>query len=278
MYPPLIGVNIAACIVKAIPHENLGACPRGSAKGKPFVMLTHFSRAVAQLTDPGMRRVLWFGVLGALAVFSVLWATVWWLLVNVDPASIWGLSTIIEWTGDLFDWLAGLAFVGTLLVATFLMFPAVVTIVVGLFLDQVAEVVEKRHYPELGAPRKQPLLETLGSTAKFAAIVILLNLLVLPIYLILLFIPGANLLLYYLLNGYLIGREFFELAAFRRMDRIEAERLRKSYRGKVMMAGVMLAFLMTIPVVNLLAPVLGAAFMVHVTQDLLRRQAAREPS
>ena len=159
--------------------------------------------------------------------------------------------------------------------ATFLMFPAVMVIVVGLFLDQVAEVVEQRHYPELGEPRQQPMLETLSSTVKFAAIIVLLNVLVLPIYLILLIIPGANLLLYYLLNGYLIGREFFELAAFRRMEPGEAHRLRKTYRGKVMMAGVMLTFLMTIPVVDLLAPVLGAAFMVHVTQDLTRRQIAK---
>jgi len=238
-------------------------------------MLTHFSKAVAQLTDPKMRRVLWLGILGALAIFTVLWAAVWWFLANVDPASIWGLAALVEWMGEAFDWVAGLAFFGALFVATFLMFPAVVTIVVGLFLDQVAEVVEQRHYPELGAPRKQSILETLGSTVKFAFIVVLLNLLVMPVYLILLFIPGANLVLYYLLNGYLIGREFFELAAFRRLEPAEAARLRKSYRSKVMMAGVMLTFLMTVPVVNLLAPVLGAAFMVHVTQDLLRRQAVK---
>jgi len=238
-------------------------------------MLMHFSRAVAQLTDPKMRRVLWLGILGALAIFTFLWAAVWWLLVNVDPASIWGLATIVEWMGGAFDWLAGLAFFGALLVATFLMFPAVVMIVVGLFLDQIAEVVEQRHYPELGEPREQPLLKTLASTVKFAAIVVLLNVLVLPVYLVLLFIPGANLLLYYLLNGYLIGREFFELAAFRRMEPDEAGRLRKSFRGKVMMAGVLMTFLMTIPFVNLLAPVLGVAFMVHVTQDLMRRQIAK---
>lgn len=238
-------------------------------------MLTHFLKAASQLTDPGMRRVLWLGIAGATAIFAILWVAVWWLLANIDPASIWGLSTIVEWLGEAFDWVAGLAFIGTMLVATFLLFPAVVTMVFGLFLDQVAEVVERRHYPDLGMARKQPMLEILASTAKFAAIVILLNLLVLPLYLILMFIPGANLLLYYLLNGYLIGREFFELAAFRRMEPSEAHRLRRAWRGKVMMAGVMLTFLMTVPVANLLAPVLGAAFMVHVTQDLLRRQAAK---
>jgi CysZ protein len=241
-------------------------------------MLTYLFMAVAQLTDPKMRGVLWLGVFGALAVFSVLWAAVWWLLIHIDPSSIWGLSSIVHWLGQTFDWLAGFAFFGTMIVATFLMFPAVVTIVVGLFLDRVAAIVEERHYPELGPARNQPVIETVLSAIKFAAVVILLNLVVLPAYVILIFIPGANLVLYYLLNGYLVGREFFELAAFRRMTEAEAHRLRRAYRGKVLLAGVILTFLMTVPVVNLLAPVLGAAFMVHVTQDLLRRQAVKIPA
>lgn len=249
--------------------------PADAHAGKPVIMLTHLVKAAAQLTDPKMRRVLWLGIAGALAVFAMLWAAVWWLLANVDPASVWGLSTIVEWMGEFADWVAGFAFFGTMLVATFLLFPAVVTTVFGLFLDRVADVVEQRHYPELGPARKQSLPEVVASTVKFAAVVILLNLLVLPLYLLLIFIPGANLLLYYLLNGYLIGREFFELAALRRMAPADAHRLRRAWRGKLMLAGVMLTFLMTIPVANLLAPVLGAAFMVHVTQDLRRRQAAK---
>lgn len=229
--------------------------------------------AVGQLADPRMRGVLWMGVLGALAVFTLLWTAVWWLLSALDPSAVWGLSTLIEWSGDYFDWVASAAFLGAMLVATFLMFPAVVTIVVGLFLDRVADAVEARHYPDLGAPRPQPLAETLISTVKFAMIVVLLNILILPLYLVLFLLPPANLVLYYLLNGYLVGREFFELAAFRRLPPAEAVRLRRAFRSRVLMAGVILTFLMTIPVVNLLAPVLGAAFMVHVAHDLMRRQA-----
>jgi uncharacterized protein involved in cysteine biosynthesis len=249
--------------------------PGAARKGKPFAMLTYLTKSVAQLTDPKMRQILWLAVAGALALFALLWALVWWLLASIDPSSIWGLSAIVEWMGNTFDWLAGFAYFGTMIMATFLLFPAVVTMVVGLLLDRVADVVEQRHYPELGAARHQPLLETLASTAKFAAIVVLLNLLVMPLYLLLIFIPGANLVLYYLLNGYLIGREFFELAAFRRMSAAESDRVRRVYRGKVMLSGVLLTFLMTIPFVNLLAPVLGAAFMVHVTQDLRRREEAK---
>jgi uncharacterized protein involved in cysteine biosynthesis len=229
--------------------------------------------AVGQLTDPRMRGVLWMGVLGALAVFALLWAAVWWLLSAVDPSGVWGLSTLMEWSGDYFDWVSSAALVGAMLVATFMMFPAVVTIVVGLFLDRVADAVEARHYPELGAPRPQSLAETLLSTVKFAMIVVLLNILILPLYLVLFLLPPANLVLYYLLNGYLVGREFFELAAFRRLPPAEAVRLRRAFRSRVLLAGVVLTFLLTIPVVNLLAPVLGAAFMVHVAHDLMRRQA-----
>jgi len=228
--------------------------------------------ALGQLTDPRLRGVLWMGIVGALVVFALLWAAVWWFLLAFDPSAIWGLSTLMDWFGDYVDWIAGVAFAGAMLVATFLMFPAVVTIVVGLFLDKVADAVDARHYPELGPPRRQPLSETVISTVKFAVIVILLNILILPLYLVLMLVPGGSVVLYYLLNGYLVGREFFELAAFRRLDAAAATRLRRAYRSRVLAAGIVLTFLMTIPVVNLLAPVLGAAFMVHVAQDLMRRR------
>lgn len=219
-----------------------------------------------------MRRVLWLGVFGALAVFAALWALVWWLLGWIDPASVWGLSTLIEWFGEYFDWIAGFAFAGVMLVATFLLFPAVVTILVGLLLDQVVDAVEAKHYPGLGQARKQSIGEILVTTIKFAAILILLNLLALPFYILLIFIPGANLILYYVLNGYLIGREYFELVAYRRLEPGEAVALRRRNRAYVFAAGVTLTFLMTIPVVNLIAPVVGAAFMVHATYDLMRRR------
>lgn len=237
-------------------------------------MIKHLARSFRQLSDPRLSRVLLFGVLGAIVIFAGLWSATWWALTVIDPASIWGLETMIGWFGDSVDWLAGIAFVGAILVVTFLMFPAVVTIVVGFFVDQVAEAVEARHYPDAGAARPQPVLEVLGTTARFAAIAVSLNLLMLPVYLILSFLPPFNIVLYYLLNGYLVGREYFELAAFRRLPPSQATRLRRRFRGRMLFAGVILVFFMTIPFINLIAPVLGAAFMVHVTQDMMRRWPA----
>lgn len=238
-------------------------------------MIAHLSRSIAQLSDPRLRNVILFAVLGAVTVFVLLWGIAWWLLAHFDPSGIWGLAWLSEHMGATFDWLAGFAFVAALLIATFLMFPGVVTILVGLFLERVADAVEDRYYPDAGPARAQPIPEILASTLKFAAVVVLLNLLVMPFYLVLVFIPGANLVLYYLLNGYLIGREYYELVAFRRLPAGEATRLRRSFRSRVLIAGIVVTFLMTIPVVNLIAPVIGAAFMVHVTHDLLRRAPAR---
>ncbi len=240
-------------------------------------MIGNFAKAVSQLTDPRLRRVLWLGVLGALGAFAVLWAVVWWLLGWIDPSSIWGLAWLIDWLGETFDWIAGIAFLAGLLVATFLMFPAVVTVIVGFLLEEVAAAVEARHYPQAGDPRRQPMMEVLGSTLKFAVIVILLNLLILPVYLILFIVPPLNLILFYLLNGYLIGREYFELVAFRRLPPEMATRLRRQNRARVLLSGVALTFCMTVPIVNLFAPILGVAFMVHVVHDIMRRTGTAEP-
>ncbi len=250
------------------------SCRPGAGPVNPVTMIGYLTKAFAQLTDPKLRGVLWFGILGALAVFAALWTATWWLLSTVDPSSIWGLGWLIETLGEAFGWIAGLAYFGAMLAATFLMFPAVVTILVGLLLEKVVDAVEARHYPELGEARKQGLGEILGTTVKFALTLILLNLLVLPLYLVLIFIPGANLVLYYLLNGYLIGREYFELVAFRRLMPGEAIQLRRENRTRVLIAGVVLTFLMTIPVVNLIAPVLGVAFIAHLAHDLIRRRPA----
>ena len=94
-----------------------------------------------------------------------------------------------------------------------------------------------------------------------------------PLYLLLLFLPPFNLFVFYLLNGYLLGREYFEIVAVRRLDMATAKRLRRTYRGRVFMAGVVIALLLTVPLVNLITPIVATAFMLHVFEGLRRREA-----
>ena len=85
------------------------------------------------------------------------------------------------------------------------------------------------------------------------------------------FVPPVNFFVFYALNGYLIGREFFELVAHRRMDPVQAQYLRRSFSGQVFLAGAVIAVMMTIPIFNLVAPVIGAAAMVFLFEKWRNR-------
>lgn len=231
-------------------------------------MISQFSKAVGQLGDPKLRRVLWLSIGLSLVLFVVLWFTLWWVATTVPAEAIPGVQWMQETLGEIVDWLAGFLFVGTLLVLTLMLFPAVVTVIVGFFLDEVADAVEARHYPALPAARDQSLSEVVISTVKFALLVVALNLLALPFYILLIFVPPLNLVLFYMVNGYLVSREYFDMVAQRRLAPGDVKRLRRSHRGRLQLAGMALVLLMTIPILNLLTPVLGTAFMVHVYQRM----------
>lgn len=235
-------------------------------------MIGQFVKAAAQLDDPRLRRVLWLSIFLSLLVFIGLWVGLWILSEVLPLDAVPGVTWLRDTLGAAFDWLAGFLFVGLLLLLTLMLFPAVITIIVGFFLDQVADAVEARHYPGLTAARTVSLSETVISTLRFALVTLVVNLLALPFYVLLLFLSPMNLVLFYLVNGYLVSREYFELVAQRRLDPPAATRLRRRHRGRLQFAGILLTLLMTIPLVNLLTPVLGTAFMVHVFHALAPRR------
>ncbi len=96
---------------------------------------------------------------------------------------------------------------------------------------------------------------------------IVLNLLALPLYLM---VPGINLVLFLALNGYLFGRGYFEVVALRRLDAATAKTLRHRFAGRIFLGGLAIAGLFALPLVNLVAPVIATAFMVHVFEALPR--------
>ena len=146
-------------------------------------------------------------------------------------------------------------------------------VIVGFLLDDAAQVVEDRHYPHLGQARDQTVSETIRITLKFAGLSILLNLLALPLFLLLLFVPPFNLFVFYALNGYLLGREYYELVAYRRLAPPVANRLRQMYAVRLFMVGVVIAVLMSVPVLNLIVPIVATAAMVHLVYEWRQRLA-----
>jgi uncharacterized protein involved in cysteine biosynthesis len=149
-----------------------------------------------------------------------------------------------------------------------LLFPAVMTAAIGLFLDDIAEAVEQRYY--LGEAPGRPLSfwPALGSALRFLGTVLLINGLLLPIYAVLLFFPPLSFMLSLMVNGWLVGREYFELVAFRYLSRSDANRLRGQKRGDIWLCGALIVLLLTIPLVNFLVPIVATAFMVHVYKRL----------
>ena len=236
-------------------------------------MFAAFSKALAQCSDPAFRGVMLRALAISTAAFLLVWGLagllVWWsggLLLDWLTAK--GVTGIWQ---DVLEWVVGGAGVAGVLFASFFLFPAVTALVLSFLLDPVAAAVEQRHYPGRPPARRPPIGEAIRAGLAFAAVTVALNLLALPFYILLLFVPPFNLLLFYGLNGYLIGREYFEIVAFRRMDDVAAKKLRRRYRGRTFMAGAAIALLLTIPLINLFAPVVGTAFMVHTFEGLRRR-------
>ena len=170
-------------------------------------MFSAIANAFRQLGDPATRKVLWLSLAATIAAFAVLIIAVEWLISR---------TRLFEWaTLDLAaDVLGGIGAV----VVSILLFPAVAMAVMGFFLEDVAAAVEAKYYPGLPDARVQPVSEQTFTGLRFAAVTALLNLLALPLFAILTFVPPLNLILFYGLNGLLLGREYFELVALRRMD------------------------------------------------------------
>ncbi len=158
------------------------------------------------------------------------------------------------------DWAARILLGFGALLLTVYLYSAVMLLVASLFLEAVARAVERRWYPGLPQPRRQPLGETISLAIGLFGANLLWNLLALPLYLI----PGANLIVFLLVNGYLLGREYFELAAQRRVDRKTIIVLRRYYRFRLLIGGTVIAALSFVPLANFVTPILATAFMLHL--------------
>ena len=227
-------------------------------------MINAFSQAFFQLGDMSLRRVVWVGLAGSAGMFAVLCFADGLFLFNTKLFRFDGLLGML--TNNL-EWLTDIFGVAAAVFLSWLFFPSIASVIVSFFLEDAADAVEAKHYPNLPQPRRQGVIEIVRVTLQFSGLAIVLNFLALPLYAVLFFIGPFNLFVFYALNGYLLGREFFELVAHRRATPDQARRLRQAYKVQLFLAGVVIAFMMTVPIVNLIAPLIATAAMVHLTQN-----------
>lgn len=231
-------------------------------------ILSAYYKAFGQLSDPKTRSVIWASIGWSVVIFIALYVALYTILKITTFIAIGPLEMI-------FDFLAQF---GVLLLTWFL-FPPVVTAVGSLMLDKVVDAVEERHYPQKSPAPGLSFTEGIGPALKFLGVTVGLNLLCLP----LLLIPPIFPFVYYGLNGYLLSREYFELVALRRLSTPDAMTMRLRWRAPLFIAGVGFAFMLTVPFLNLIAPVLATAATVHLfekwrAKDNVSEKPARSAS
>jgi CysZ protein len=226
------------------------------------MIFTAFLRALAQLGDRRFRRVVGVGVLLALALLVAVYAlflqAVWWITPDSVDVPFVGVVTGLE---TLLGWASLLLMLG---LSVFLMVP-VASAFTGFFLEDVAEAVETRHYPHLPPARALPMVEALRQSVNFIGVVVVVNVVALFLYPM---VGPATPLVFWAVNGFLLGREYFTLVALRRLPLPEVKALRSRNRWRLWLAGTLMAAPLSLPIINLVVPVLGVATFTHLFHRL----------
>jgi CysZ protein len=227
----------------------------------PTIVPSAFA-AVRQILSPRLRGLFWRSLGMTILVLGLLWYGLTQGLLAFLAAH--PLSASYPVVDSVVVFLAGAGlFVGLLFVL-----PVTSALVAGFFLDEAALAVERADFP--ADPPGQPvsLGASIGLGLRFAGLALLVNLAALC----LLFVPGLNLVAFFGANAYLLGREYFEMAAARFRPIPDAARLRREHRATIFGAGALLAGLLLVPVLNLTLPLFGIAFMVHLHKRIARRR------
>jgi uncharacterized protein involved in cysteine biosynthesis len=214
-------------------------------------------RALAQWHDP-----VFLGVL----LRSLFWSAACFIALHF--VAIWAIQGLL----DLHGWLGWAASIAGSLAASLLalwLFLPVAVIIGTLYLNRIAEAVERRYYPGLPPARGSRVADDIMLAIGIAARVVLFNLLALVAAL---FLPGIGLILGWVIAGYAIGRGLFLAVAMRRLPPTVAELLYRRSRTEVLILGCILALAGYVPLLNLLIPVIGIATMVHVYSQVARMQ------
>ncbi|MEM7089769.1 MAG: EI24 domain-containing protein [Pseudomonadota bacterium] len=227
-----------------------------------MIILNAFFAALGQIGDPRFRSVLLRGV-----VLTIL------LLIAACAGAIWAINALagheislpfvgdVPWLNDVLNY-SGILLV--LILPVFLMVP-VASAITSIFLEEVAEAVEDKHYPALPKAPRIPFVEALLDGLSFLGVLIAANLLALILYAI--FSPLAP-FIFWAMNGFLLGREYFTLAAMRRLGREGARKLRAKHVTTIWAAGILMAIPLSVPLVNLVIPIIGAATFTHIFHGL----------
>ena len=218
------------------------------------MLLDAAARSLNQLFAPRFRSVFWRSLGLTIALLAGLWFV-----------AEFAVSTLLMPFLGPWPWLTtalGFVFGAGLLVGAGFLIAPVSSVFAGLFLDDVAEEVERGHYGDAAVGEPMPLGASIWIALRFFGLVVLANAIALVLFLAL----GLGVVVFFVANGYLLGREYFQFAALRHLGEREADALRQRHGTAIFGGGMMIAGFLAVPILNLLTPLFAAALMVHVFQ------------
>lgn len=217
-------------------------------------MLRNLGLSIGQLGDRAFVSVLIRSLLLTLALFAALGAGIWW-----SARTLAGRFVAGGWAE-----LAGIAALAAAIMAAWLLFRAVAIAVIGIFADEIVEAVERRHYPDaLQSARPVPFVRGAWMGLGSASRAILVNLILSPVYLALLLTGVGTAAVFFVVNGWLLGRDLGDMVAARHRPRAAMREWRRTTGWRRFMLGLVATGLLVVPGVNLVAPVLAAAMATH---------------
>jgi len=225
-------------------------------------MISDAIGAFSQVFSPPLRKVLLKSVGLAVLLLIALGAALQWLLQFLLPLS------------HPYDYIAAILLgLLTLILAFFAMAP-VTSLMAAIFLDDVAEEVERTKFPANAPGKPLSIPRAALLSAKFFGVVLLVNLAAILLWFV---IPVFNVAVFFVANAYLLSREFFEMAAMRFRSPEEARRLRQQNAVSVFLSGMVIAAIVIVPVLNLITPVFATAFMVRRHKRYVRTSEILPP-
>jgi uncharacterized protein involved in cysteine biosynthesis len=224
--------------------------------------------AITQIFAPPLRAVLWKTVGLALALVVVAGVVLERLIVHLLGAGGVAMESTLgpqaHAPASAMAWLLSIAAGLGIVAGSIFLMPAVTAVVGSFFADQIADEVEREHYPADPPGKAVPLWLALWEGLKTALLALLIYLCAVP----LLIFAGFGAVIFFLTTAYILGREYFELAAVRFRPPAEAKALRKRNAARVYLGGLFIAAFVSIPIVNLAKPLFAMAFMVHMHKRL----------
>src|ERR1700758_3449284 len=227
-------------------------------------MLEAAAKALAQILSPPMRSILWRSMGLALVLISVL-------AIGLQRLLSWFATSGESWAEAalgpgahtplyVLSWIVSVAAGLGIVFGAVLLMPAITSLCASVFVDEIADHVEREHYPAERPGVALPFALAMHEGIKTALLAILVYLVALPFV----FIAGVGFIAFFIATAWLLGREYFQLAAMRFRSPEEAKAMRRDHAATIFTAGLIIAAFVSIPVVNLATPLFGMAFMVHM--------------